>query len=107
MAQESREEAHTKIRIIRKLLPHNQGPDGLKSEHSSLICITFCSLSHKKGLFQHPSMVSEFKQIILVTYGQSFSLAQMSPFVYMEGIIISLKLRCSLGELTKFKELIL
>lgn len=54
MAQESREEARTRMRIIRKLLPCNQGPDGLKSEYSSLICITFCSLNHRKGLFQHP-----------------------------------------------------
>lgn len=100
MAQESRKEAHTKIRIMRKLLSFNQGPDGQKSEHSSLICITFCSLSHKKRPFQHPRKASEFKQIILVTYGQSFSLTQMSPFMYMEGIIVSLKLRRSLGELT-------
>lgn len=99
MARESGEEVHTEMRIMRKLLSLNQGPDALKSEHGALICITFCALSHRKGLFQASEEGHGIQTLILMTCGQSLSLTQTPPFMYMEGIILSPKLRCSLGEL--------
>lgn len=65
MAQESSEEVHTEMRIMRKLFSLNPGPDGRKSEHGALICITSCALSHRKGLFQHPRKATEFKPSFL------------------------------------------
>ena len=58
MAQELSEDAHSGKRIMRKQTSINQGPDGLKSEHSVLICTRSSSLSHKKVLFHYPGRIT-------------------------------------------------
>ena len=58
MAQELSEDTDAGSRIMRKQPSLNQGPDGLKSEHSILICTWSSSLSREKMLFQYPRRIT-------------------------------------------------